>query len=299
MKFLLFIPVIILIPIIFFVLIQNDPREVSVDLKEKYNFEFNEKEVVEQGRVKLITYPFIANKDDKLFCKNKEHYFSQIENHIFFFISASYNSFGSYNCTLNNKHILSVSIKDYDFGEVRKLLFPKLFSKLSQKEVDKSLADQQTLSNAYKTSTNNFLFNKIDNPYKDKKVLSIFGEIREFTNGHLARHNAIDYETRVGDEITAIADGNVVLAEDLLYCGKTIIIDHGLDFFSLYCHLNKLLVSKNDNVKFGQHIADAGNTGFSTAPHLHFGIRHAKNWIDPDYFINYSKTIPNELFYTK
>ena len=59
---------------------------------------------------------------------------------------------------------------------------------------------------------------------------------------------------------------------DIKIHGNTIIIDHGFGVLSVYCHLHKLLVKENQMVKQGQKIAEMGNTGLVSGPHLHWGL---------------------------
>jgi murein DD-endopeptidase MepM/ murein hydrolase activator NlpD len=54
------------------------------------------------------------------------------------------------------------------------------------------------------------------------------------------------------------------------------VIDHGCGIFSLYLHLSKMSVQVGDEVRKGQVIGLVGTTGFSTGPHLHWGMRVAE-----------------------
>ncbi len=85
-------------------------------------------------------------------------------------------------------------------------------------------------------------------------------------------HNGIDLAAPTGTKIRA-ADGGVVISAgwegSLGYCVR---INHGQNKTTVYGHCSKLLVKKGDKVYQDQHIANIGNTGRSTGPHLHFEV---------------------------
>ena len=66
--------------------------------------------------------------------------------------------------------------------------------------------------------------------------------------------------------------------------GTQILINHGYGYKTRYAHLNKLHVEKGDTIKRGQLIADMGNTGISTSPHLHYEVIYNRSHVNP---INY------------
>ena len=63
--------------------------------------------------------------------------------------------------------------------------------------------------------------------------------------------------------------------------GQFVIIDHNIDYITLYAHLSEVLVSQGDVVAQGQAIGRVGSTGNSTGPHLHFEIRDFGSRADP------------------
>ena len=63
--------------------------------------------------------------------------------------------------------------------------------------------------------------------------------------------------------------------------GNYVIINHGGGYTSLYAHLKSRNVSKGKQVKQGDVIGYSGNTGYSTAPHLHFELNKNGNSYDP------------------
>lgn len=118
------------------------------------------------------------------------------------------------------------------------------------------------------------------------RLTTEFGEKRT-VNGALTsyRHNGIDIAAPLGTEVLATNHGMVVFEMDMILTGKTIIIDHGSGIFSVYEHLNEILVEKGDFVSKGELIGKIGTTGFSTGPHLHFMISYFDMDMDPGYFI--------------
>lgn len=89
----------------------------------------------------------------------------------------------------------------------------------------------------------------------------------------LEGHNGIDFATPVGSDIVAVADGRVVeVANDSKGYGLYVKLVHTWGE-SLYAHLSQQMVELGTMVRRGQMIGKSGNTGKSTGPHLHFGLR--------------------------
>jgi murein DD-endopeptidase MepM/ murein hydrolase activator NlpD len=93
----------------------------------------------------------------------------------------------------------------------------------------------------------------------------------------------------VGVPIPVSNRGKVSLAKDLFYTGFTVIVDHGLDIFSVYAHLSEVSVSENQIVEQGAIIGKSGNTGRTSGPHLHWGIKIHGHWVDGFSLIKESK----------
>jgi len=98
-------------------------------------------------------------------------------------------------------------------------------------------------------------------------------------------HSALDLAADTGTPIYAPADGVVVYAGKKRFYGNFLLIRHGLGFETAYGHLHHIGVKTGDYVKKGEKIAQCGNTGRSTGPHLHYEIRYLSKWLDPEPFM--------------
>lgn len=98
-------------------------------------------------------------------------------------------------------------------------------------------------------------------------------------------HEGIDFTAPTGTDVFSTGDG-VIKALERTRRGKgnTIIIDHGNGYESLYSHLDGFNVRHGQEVKRGDVIGTVGNTGLSTAPHLHYEIRLNGEPVNP---VNY------------
>ncbi len=98
-------------------------------------------------------------------------------------------------------------------------------------------------------------------------------------------HNGQDIATQFGNKIIATADGVVLVAGHWDYLGNLIIIDHGFGFTTRYGHLASFNIKEGDRVKRFQVIGYVGNTGRSSAPHLHYEVRYFGKPLNPMNFI--------------
>lgn len=94
-------------------------------------------------------------------------------------------------------------------------------------------------------------------------------------------HGAVDVGAPTGTSIKAAGAGKVLEAEYNGSAGNYVKISHGNGFVSIYMHCSKMNVKAGQTVTKGQVIAAVGNTGNSTAPHLHFAIELNGDPIDP------------------
>ncbi len=114
------------------------------------------------------------------------------------------------------------------------------------------------------------------------KSWSNFGQ-RRLTNDVLSSiHAGLDIRALLGEEIRASNSGRVALASDLYMSGRTVIVDHGMGIYSVYCHMSRLLVRRGQTVTKGETVGLCGSTGKSTGPHLHWAFRVPGGRVDPE-----------------
>ena len=95
-------------------------------------------------------------------------------------------------------------------------------------------------------------------------------------------HYGMDYSAKVGTEIYATGDGVVSkVKRSKRGYGNYVKINHGYGYETLYAHMSKYIVKKGQKVKRGEVIGYVGNTGISTAPHLHYEVRKDNKKINP------------------
>lgn len=106
----------------------------------------------------------------------------------------------------------------------------------------------------------------------DVGVSSGYGLRSDPFTGALARHDGLDFTAPIGTPILAAADGVVTrVGHDTNY-GNVVEITHTEGFVTRYAHLSRAWVVVGQEVKRGDHVADVGNTGRSTGPHLHYEV---------------------------
>lgn len=98
-------------------------------------------------------------------------------------------------------------------------------------------------------------------------------------------HFGNDYGVPTGAEVKSCADGKVMLAEDRISTGLSIVIEHLPGLYSIYYHLSELNVTEGETVKMGQLIGKSGATGMVTGPHLHWEMRLNGSAIIPEFFL--------------
>jgi murein DD-endopeptidase MepM/ murein hydrolase activator NlpD len=108
-------------------------------------------------------------------------------------------------------------------------------------------------------------------------------------------HHGVDFSAPQGTPIYASGAGTIIKTNrSRRGYGNTVTIDHGYGYITFYAHIKDIKVKKGEKVSRGQIIATVGNTGKSTAPHLHYEVRKNKRTINPIYYF-FNDLSPDEF----
>jgi len=149
----------------------------------------------------------------------------------------------------------------------------------------------------FKTETNNLfqlinLDSLISQNTEIKQYLDLIpnnkpveGIVTKGLNEESENHNGIDIAAQKNSPVFPAQEGMVVFSNILNDYGNTIIISHPNNYYTVYSHLDKAMVSERDYILTDQVIGFVGQTGNSNGPHLHFEIWKNNHILDPRDFI--------------
>ena len=163
----------------------------------------------------------------------------------------------------------------------KRIRVAKRFTSFTSADIRRIKNEKELLSRIYSIFTPNWLGGgRFIMPLRGS-ISGVFGERRVFNRGFGSRHRGIDIRSPEGTSIKTSNSGEVVLVRDLYFSGNTVIVNHGLGLFSIYCHMSKVIVGEGAVVDKGENIGYTGSTGRSTGPHLHWGLRLVDDYADP------------------
>ncbi len=116
-------------------------------------------------------------------------------------------------------------------------------------------------------------------------ISSSFGYRKNPFTGRREMHKGLDIANHKGTLIVATASGVVTYVGRKGLLGNIVEINHGHGFVTRYGHISKALTKKGQTIKRGEAIAQIGNTGRSTGPHLHYEIRLNGIQVNPHKYI--------------
>jgi murein DD-endopeptidase MepM/ murein hydrolase activator NlpD len=113
-------------------------------------------------------------------------------------------------------------------------------------------------------------------------ITSNFGWRNDPVSGQVKFHSGRDIRMAYGQDVRSAASGTVTFAGERGGYGMTVEVDHGGGMVTRYAHLSSSSVAVGQAVESGQVIANSGNSGRSTGPHLHFEVLDNGRPVDPD-----------------
>jgi murein DD-endopeptidase len=118
----------------------------------------------------------------------------------------------------------------------------------------------------------------------EHRLTSPFGDRNHPVLGGTRFHEGVDLGVPIGTPVLAAQRATVAVVGESAASGRYVVLDHGYGVRTSYCHLQTTPVEQGATVGRGETFALSGNTGRSTGPHLHYGIRIAGRWVDPERF---------------
>ena len=122
-------------------------------------------------------------------------------------------------------------------------------------------------------------------PLNKIHITSQFGNRKDPFTGKKAYHGGLDLRAKY-EEVYAMMYGQVIKIGNDKRSGHYITIRHG-EYTVSYCHLSEILVKKGQVIAPGEPVAVSGNTGRSTAPHLHITLKYKRKRINPMIILDY------------
>lgn len=150
------------------------------------------------------------------------------------------------------------------------------------KRIERELAEQTTAYRTFSPGTPSNLV--LDKPVSGP-LSSPFG-LRRFFNGEERNpHSGLDFAVPAGTPIKTPAAGRVILIGDYFFNGRTVFVDHGQGFISMFCHMSKVEVQLGQQLPRGGVVGRVGATGRATGPHMHWNVSLNDARVDPAIFI--------------
>lgn len=253
--------------------------------------------IIRPGEIRWVEFD-IPNKDVRLFCRDNYVKLQKNGNKAQAVIIESYFSdLKPFTCYLKEKdqnlYELFFKVENREYKAEKLKVEPKHIV-LSPKDQKRADAEQLILNNIYASSPETMMFKTFFEPPMNTVVTSVYGTKRVYNKKKQGQHLGIDYRATIGEKVPSTNAGKVVFAGDLFYTGYTVIIDHGLDIFSVYGHLSKPLVEAGQMIEKGHVIGLSGNTGRTSGPHLHWGVKVQGQYIDGFALVDETKKVFKE-----
>ena len=99
-------------------------------------------------------------------------------------------------------------------------------------------------------------------------------------------HYGVDLAANTGTEVDCFADGTVTAVGESSSYGKYCMVAHEGGYSTLYAHCSRITAASGSAVRRGEKIAEVGETGLATGPHLHFELQKDGVYLNPIYYVS-------------
>jgi murein DD-endopeptidase MepM/ murein hydrolase activator NlpD len=153
-----------------------------------------------------------------------------------------------------------------------------------EREVKLEMESYEKLLTTMERKEDSLRFLPAIKPVPGGRITDGFGYRRHPILKRILFHYGLDFSSDRGTPVLATADGYVNFTGINGGYGKFISINHKYGYETKYGHLQKIYVRNGQFVKRGDKIGEVGNTGRSTAPHLHYEVHYKGKAVDPSQF---------------
>ncbi len=165
---------------------------------------------------------------------------------------------------------------------IRFITLPEKWLKLSKEDLERIKMEKERLKFILMKDWENPPLWK--GPFRwpvEGKVIDGFGTKRLINGQYVSYHTGIDISAPRGREVYPSNRGKVFFVGPLVLEGNTVIINHGIGLYSLYCHLQEIRVREGEVVEEGFPLGTIGSSGRAQGPHLHFSVIFRNKKVDP------------------
>jgi murein DD-endopeptidase MepM/ murein hydrolase activator NlpD len=180
-------------------------------------------------------------------------------------------------CSIGETAVLNLKVNEFNYKK-EKLNVSKSHIDISAKNLKRHRKEKIVRAKVYEESAKYFLFTEPFAAPLDSYITSHYGNQRIFNNKKKSQHLGNDMRAAVGVKIPVSNRGRVVFTGNWFFSGNIVVVDHGMNVFTNYMHLSKILVTKGSIINKGDIVGLAGKTGRVSGPHLHWGVKiHGHN----------------------
>ncbi len=184
----------------------------------------------------------------------------------------------------------SIRIVTGEFKTAR-IHLPRKMVEFDEKTLARIAVEKRRLSKVFASSAPTRLWKRPFVMPLRGRISGEFGERRVLNGRPRSPHSGLDIAAPLHTPVRAAGAGRVAFTGDFFFYGRFVVIDHGLGLFTLYAHLDRVLVKNGDTIERGRVIGLVGATGRATGPHLHFGVTIEGMGVSPEEFIPLSERL--------